>query len=801
MKNIIQSIFFLTTLLLVISCSNILQENENKVPMVTSVTIDGTLKNGATLTGQYTYIDEEGDIEYGTTFRWLRYNDSNGLTGETVLGTYQSYTITTDDISKYLKFEVTPASSSGTSPGLSVQSALSAAIIESATVVKVDVTIKTGIKIYRGETPEQLTTKFDAVATYSDGSKKAITLTKEMITKFDTGTVGIKTFEFTVEGIVISLNNIEVLTATLKDFVIISPSKTTYLAGEHINLEGMKIIARYYNGTERDVTNDAILVPNINSALETSHNKIKISYDLKETSFPITVNETPFTFGYNVINGIKYYGVDSYRKPSGVTSVKIPATFDGKAIERIGGVAFYNKGLLNIEIPSTVKIIEDGFHRGGGQYQGAFESNQLTNVIIPSSVTYIGCNAFKNNTLINIVIPNSVKSIGKQAFRSNKLSSVTIPNSVTTIEVDAFRYNQLTSITIPNSVTTIGSYAFDSNQLTSVTIPNTITIINDGVFWHNQLTSITIPDSVKTIGGSAFASNKLISISIPPSVTTIGVYAFESNQLTSLTIPSTVTTIKDGAFLGNSLISVTIPNTITTIEKSVFSSNNLTSITIPNSVKTIGDSAFASNYLTEVEIPNSVTTIGKNAFGHNDLTSINIPDSVKTIGDSVFVYNQLTSATIPNSISAIGDWAFASNKLTSITIPASVKSIGKRAFQENQLTNITIPNSVTTIGEFAFEKNKLTSVSIADSVTTIDVGAFRFNQLTSVTIPNSVKLIQDWAFGYNKLTNVIINMTTGNIKFFSFTDNSTLIGKTIKVNPTVTLDPRAFDDGVILVRE
>ncbi len=43
---------------------------------------------------------------------------------------------------------------------------------------------------------------------------------------------------------------------------------------------------------------------------------------------------------------------------------------------------------------------------------------------------------------------------------SNQLTSVTIPDSVTTIGSSAFANNQLTNITIPNSVTTIGRYAF-----------------------------------------------------------------------------------------------------------------------------------------------------------------------------------------------------------------------------------------------------------------------------------------------------------------------------------------------------
>ena len=125
----------------------------------------------------------------------------------------------------------------------------------------------------------------------------------------------------------------------------------------------------------------------------------------------------------------------------------------------------------------------------------------LTSVTIPNSVTGIGNNAFSNCTglkkvivqdiaawcgisfgsvkanplyyahhlysdenaeITNLVIPNSVTSIGERAFYGcSGLTSVTIPNSVTSIGEKAFYgCSGLTSVTIPNSVTSIGNYAF-----------------------------------------------------------------------------------------------------------------------------------------------------------------------------------------------------------------------------------------------------------------------------------------------------------------------------------------------------
>jgi len=207
-------------------------------------------------------------------------------------------------------------------------------------------------------------------------------------------------------------------------------------------------------------------------------------------------NADGVTIYYNYINNgtelevtFRGYRYDFYSNEyQGNVAIPEEVTYMNRTrkVTSIGSEAFYKcSSLTSITIPNSVTSI--------GNY--AFgECSSLKKVIVKDIAAWCGIKFGDNSSnplyyakhiysdedteITNLIIPNSVTSIGDRAFYyCSGLTSVTILNSVTSIGNEAFRecYG-LTSVTIPNSVTSIGWGAFrDCSGLTSVTIPNSVT--------------------------------------------------------------------------------------------------------------------------------------------------------------------------------------------------------------------------------------------------------------------------------------------------------------------------------------
>lgn len=89
-----------------------------------NITINGNVKVGRTLTGSYTYYDANSDTAGIPIIKWYRSEQDDASNLSVITGaTQNTYTLTTDDLNKYIYFSVQPVASTGTYLGDTVISA------------------------------------------------------------------------------------------------------------------------------------------------------------------------------------------------------------------------------------------------------------------------------------------------------------------------------------------------------------------------------------------------------------------------------------------------------------------------------------------------------------------------------------------------------------------------------------------------------------------------------------------------------------------------------------------------------
>lgn len=92
------------------------------LPTATNVDISGTTRVGRMLTGHYTYTNMNNHEESGTTYQWLRSAEKDGDYADIPGAAELTYTLTSDDLDKYIKIRVIPGAAGEPSVGLAAES-------------------------------------------------------------------------------------------------------------------------------------------------------------------------------------------------------------------------------------------------------------------------------------------------------------------------------------------------------------------------------------------------------------------------------------------------------------------------------------------------------------------------------------------------------------------------------------------------------------------------------------------------------------------------------------------------------
>ena len=208
-------------------------------------------------------------------------------------------------------------------------------------------------------------------------------------------------------------------------------------------------------------------------------------------------------------------------------------TVSSYGANEIPRTAFFGKKLTSVALPAGLQSI--GFAAFAG-------CDQLQQVTLPQSVSYVGDYAFAGSGLTSIDLHSGIVAMGKGVFA--RCAHLTTAN-VNVGYVGDFAFlgdEQLSQVNIGANVTAILMGVFNGcTALHSITFDPAcrITRIDDEAFINSGLENIDIVAlGVGTIGDWALAQTQLSSVSLPNGMTQLGVGSLSHNrQLQSVLFP------------------------------------------------------------------------------------------------------------------------------------------------------------------------------------------------------------------------------------------------------------------------
>ena len=375
--------------------------------------------------------------------------------------------------------------------------------------------------------------------------------------------------------------------------------------------------------------------------------------------------------------------------------VQLPET-----LIKLGGGAFAYSGIESMDVPGSVFGIESMVFYGCNLKEiklnegtesisgwGAIGANLITDISLPSSITYIGTGVFSDhNHLINIdtsknsnftyengTLMNSSKTnilfISSAYYSDN--NTYTIAKGVT----DTFCSlpNNIETLEIPESLTNLYGTSKNIKKITIDPKNKTYSTYNNGkqLYKGNELVrsfsneeNISVKDGTQVIDLAAFGTEMNAKIiTLADSVTKLNGYILPqaSKNLTKLVLGKNVKDI-DGEFALNSF----------NVQIEISSENNY--VKNVDGVIYSKDGTKLISAVTRIQgsftVPKGVTIIGNNPFrGQAKMTELILPEGVKSIGNQIFTYDvPISKLEIPSSVKTIDYAAFNSSTLKEIHI-------------------------------------------------------------------------------------------------------------------------------------
>ena len=372
----------------------------------------------------------------------------------------------------------------------------------------------------------------------------------------------------------------------------IEANQTNGMMVSELNLDGLNITIDWGDSTIDDYSKS-----------------IEHEYD-EEGEYTITIT------GVSEIQNDLLYGIRNVVEviiPNNITSLP-KDVFNGcsnlervvlpNGISSIGNRFCYGCGkLVELNLPDGLENIGTYFLYGSG----------LDEVIFPYGLSVINRNALDSSNVSNVVIPKSVTSIGNYAFRNcENLSYIEIPNSIESIGVFFGYYSSLTTIKFCSETPpTMGEGLVDGNFDCSFHVPegSRVNYMNTAGYppapkWYVEYP--TLKYKLETLG-KLMASNlakQFVSASWDEGLTTLANKVSDIQDFNDIfEFDSSNDYASDG---------FSIMYTSEDIKRSYFT------LKVPSTITTLGEYSFNSFHGMRIcEIPSSVTSMGNGVFKQN----------------------------------------------------------------------------------------------------------------------------------------------------------------------------------------
>lgn len=390
-------------------------------------------------------------------------------------------------------------------------------------------------------------------------------------------------------------------------------------------------------------------------------------------------------------------------------------------------------------VPEGIKQIKD---------RDAFHSTNMTGIILPNTLTYLGGGTFVGTKLTHVIIPDSVTGFGDCLFQGAfDLTSAVVGDGVRSITQACFAFcGALNDLSLPSTITSVGRDVFyNNNSLSSVKVrANT----NAAFCANTTVMNVLGKKSVNIIIVDA-NGDEIRDFEIPSTVTSISSQAFRNctrlNTITSYAL--TPPTFGNNALQGTQLSAIYVDANSVDLYKAASGWSNYANI-----IQAIPQEGYTINYriklMPDVDDPElSQSIINETAF------YIENPNT----GESEFSIDYFNE--IVNSISLDGHELLVERE-EDLRITFVAPGEGQHDIELNLVSPI-VPSMI-------FSNIPLYECNVGEGITTIGINAFTYGFQGAngtvngaiLNLPSTITEFQDTPFNMCDTFKLYMNALT-----------------------------------------